>query len=465
MKNHAIMYIIGIIIAGVFFNLPSILATPAADASAPAALPTRTLPGANAGTVVDNESENSDSKTGALVGYVWDEFSQKHAANVVVKANGLETMTDEDGFFAFNNVPVGSYEVTVEIPEGGAPQYSWAKVELEDEAIWNLDLSFASQPLAEPVTDDAESTTMYMNMVADETEVMPAVAMSGADGFNPEPIMADITLTSESKPAIIQSASPQLAEPGVLLTQMNYDVSTVGIDAPQAVPVTLEPRKASAPTNSSLDACANSPITVYKGDDPEMVVTPGLVNHEIGQEGCIKIDVGDMVDMGAFQGELHFDPDLIEIKSVALGDFLGQANRQVTLVSELNEQDGLIYLGTFSSGKAAAPNGGGTLVIIKFTTKAEGQTAVDLKNVLSTDHMGNDNVQENLNITNGIIRSTACFGDLNTDKQINVNDIQSIAGRIDQPTLYDEAYDFNADGVINNVDIDIVMERWNQICG
>jgi hypothetical protein len=195
-----------------------------------------------------------------------------------------------------------------------------------------------------------------------------------------------------------------------------------------------------------------------------MVVSPGLVNHEIGQEGCIKIDASDMVDMGAFQGELHFDPALVEIKSITLGDFLGQVNRQVTLVSELNEQDGIIYLGTFSSGRAAAPNGGGTLIIVKFTTLAEGRSAVNLQNVVSTDQLGNDNVQGDLKITNGVIRSTACFGDLNTDKQINVNDIQSVAGRIGKPTLYDEEYDFNADGVISNADIDIVIERWNQSC-
>ncbi len=453
MKSHVGMYIIGVIIAGTLFSLPSLMATPAADASAPALLPTRTLP--SSGTVSggggDNKDDGSESKTGALIGYVWDEFSQEHASNIVVKANDLETVTDEDGFFAFNNVPAGNYEVTVEIPEGGLSKYSWAKVELEDEAIWNLDLSFASQPLSEPVADETKH------------EVVPAAAISETDDFNTEPIVADITLTSESKPTIIQSASPQPAEPGVLLTQMNYDSKTG--DAPKAVPVTLESRKASVPINSSLDACANSPITVYKGNDPEMVVTPGLVNHEIGQEGCIKIDASDMVDMGAFQGELHFDPDLVEIKSVSLGDFLGQMDRQVTLVSELNEQDGIVYLGAFSSGKAAAPNGGGTLIIVKFTTLAEGQSEVNLMNVLSTDHLGNDNVQGNLKITNGIIRSTACFGDLNTDKQINVNDIQSVSGRVNKPALYDEAYDFYADGVIDNADIDIVIERWNQNCG
>ncbi len=430
MKHRVGLYLVGVAIAGFFLALPSLLATSPANADSPAILPTRTAP--NQGTGGNGEDNgDTDVKSGALVGFVWDIFNEAHVSNIAVKANNIEVTTDKDGFFAFNNLPVGTYEVTLEIPEDGLPEYSSAQVRIIEDKIWHLDLSFASQPLPEPEP---------------EPEAAEFV-----------PVPAAITLA----PKVSNAQNSGATASTVTVSQINYGAKS---EAPKVAPISLVPRKASAPTNSALDACASSPITVYKGNSPAMAVSPSLVNHETGQEGCVKIDVTDMVDMGAFQGELHFDPDLVEIKSVTLGDFLGQVNRQVTLATDLDDKVGTVYLGAFSGGKAAAPNGGGTLVIVKFTTKGEGRSEIKLVNMLSTDHIGNDNVEGQLDISNGVIRSMACFGDLNTDKLVNIHDIQAVAGRADQPSLYQEQYDFNADGVIDSEDVNIITERWNQSC-
>ncbi len=410
MKNRVKLYFAGVIIAGVLLSLPAWLAAPTADAHVPLTLPTRTAPTPTEGG--GNGDGHEDESVGALVGYVWDIFDKANMPNMVVKVDGKEAVTDSDGFFAFNDLPVGTYDVALQLPAGGLPEYSSAAVEIVEDEILRLDLSFASQPLPEPTS-----------------EVLAASASQAGD----------------SQSSVIPARA-------------------IGSGKSIVIPISLAPRKATAPTNSALEACADSPISVYTGKNPTMAISPPLVNHETGQEGCVKIDVSDMVDMGAFQGELHFDPDMIEIKSVTLGDFLGQVNRQVTLATELDEKAGIVYLGAFSIGKAGAPNGGGTLVTVKFNTKGEGRSEVKLVNMLSADHIGNDNVQGQLDISNGIIRSTACFGDLNADESINVNDIQAVAGRVDQPSLYQEQYDFNADGVIDDEDINIIIERWNQIC-
>ena len=80
--------------------------------------------------------------TGSVSGYV--KVDGKGASGVRVKLGGdKETKTDEDGAYLFEDVPVGEYEITADIPEDTeAPNGNTAKVMVEHNKISAVDFEF-----------------------------------------------------------------------------------------------------------------------------------------------------------------------------------------------------------------------------------------------------------------------------------------------------------------------------------
>ncbi|MFQ5613327.1 MAG: carboxypeptidase regulatory-like domain-containing protein [Anaerolineae bacterium] len=328
---------------------------------------------------------DSSGATGSLVGQVWDLFTDGPAANVTVRVNDIEVVTDDQGRYAINELPVGAYEVVVQLPASGVAEYSSSTITVKEGEIYTLDLSFYSQPLPTP------------------TPVPPPPAAPASSG----------------------SGRP----------------------------------------SSEFVPGSSSPLTVYTGGPPMIWVNPEFVNQEMGIGGSITIDVGDMSDFGGFQGELLFDPAVVEIQSVELGDFLESTGRTAgPLLAEVDDSAGSLFFGAYSSGRVAGPNGGGTLIIVNFTAKIEGSSAFDLENVVLTSRLGDEIAA---NVFDGSLRASACFGDLNGDKVVDINDIQAVAGRVGQSRggpNYDEIYDFNFNGEIDDEDVEVVFARWNQTC-
>lgn len=212
-------------------------------------------------------------------------------------------------------------------------------------------------------------------------------------------------------------------------------------------------------------SCASSPLTVFTGGPPTVRVNPDFANYEIGKSGCINIDVADLSDFGGFQGELNFDPEIVEIESVKLGDLLGSTGRRVDQMEPMiDNQTGKISFGAYSSGRVAGPNGGGTLVTTNFTTKGEGHSKFDLENVILVSRLGHGIKAD---IVDGSISVSACFGDLNGDKIIDIKDIQVVAGRVGRARgdpNYEQLYDLDFNGQIDKEDVEIVATRWNHTC-
>jgi hypothetical protein len=138
----------------------------------------------------------------------------------------------------------------------------------------------------------------------------------------------------------------------------------------------------------------------------------------------------NVIDFGAFQASLKFDPRVIEVDNVVLGDFLGSTGRQTTpLVTQVDKTSGQISFVAFTSGESAG------------LIEAE--------------------------VGNGLINVSACFGDLNQDKIIDISDLQIVAGRVGEALGdidYESLYDINSDGLIDNNDVILITDRLNETC-
>jgi hypothetical protein len=235
---------------------------------------------------------------------------------------------------------------------------------------------------------------------------------------------------------------------------------------PTPTPLPLEPEASVANNNIVPEAQERrttfSPLTPVTGGDPTVWINPGYINNEEGVSGQIAVDVANVNDLGAFQAVLYFDPKIIEIEDVVLGNFLDSTGRQTNpLVTEIDDTSGEISFVAFTSGDTAGPDGGGTLAVINFTSKQPGLTDLELNDVRLVARLGKI---IDAHVGHGQINVISCFGDLNEDDVIDVGDVQAVAGRVGQ-TLDDPNYvlefDLNNDTLIDEA---LVTDRLYEAC-
>jgi len=245
----------------------------------------------------------------------------------------------------------------------------------------------------------------------------------------------------------------------------------------QAIPTptpTIPPPAALPPTPTAPppQAAATSrpmptprPLLPLTGDEVIVWVNPGYINNEQGVAGFISIAVANAVDFGAFQATLGFDPKIIEVETVSLGDFLAGTGRSTTpLVTEVDNTTGEVSLIAFTSGDSPGPDGDGVLAVINFISKQAGLVELELTDVRLFSRLG-DTIEAG--VYGGVVNVSPCFGDLNYDRVIDIGDVQIVAGRLDQAfgdPNYVLEFDLNSDRVIDGLDVTMVADRLAESC-
>lgn len=291
-------------------------------------------------------------------------------------------------------------------------------------------------------------------------------------GLGPGNYTAILQLPSGATAAPQSSAVVYLAEKQTATLDLNYysqlPPSPTPTDTPAPTPtpslseavVENEVAPASEAANKAF-----SPLLPSTGGEPAVWINPGYINNEEGVTGNIAIDVANVSDFGAFQATLKFDPKIIEVDDVILGNFLDSTGRQTNpLVTEIDNTAGEISFVAFTSGDTAGPNGGGTLAVISFASKQAGISDLELDDVLLVARLGK---KISADVGNGQINVTACFGDLNGDEVIDVSDVQAVAGRVGQSLgdpNYVIEYDLNNDRAIDEEDVTTITARLYESC-
>ncbi|MCB0208863.1 MAG: hypothetical protein KDJ52_06025 [Anaerolineae bacterium] len=262
-----------------------------------------------------------------------------------------------------------------------------------------------------------------------------------------EIVTVDLSYYSEAPPTTVPSPTPTAAPP----TSTPQVEPTVEAEAP--------------PTFKHQLNASFSPLIPSSDGSPTVWINPGHINNEDGVAGTIAIDVANVTDLGAFQGTLNFNPKVIEIEDVVLGNFLDSTGRLTNpLVTEIDNTSGEISFVAFTSGDTAGPNGGGTLAVINFVSKQPGISELELDDVRLVARLGKTISAQ---VGDGQISVTSCFGDLNEDEIIDVGDVQAAAGRVGQELgdpNYVLEFDVNNDRIIDEADVAIVTDRLAEEC-
>jgi hypothetical protein len=119
-------------------------------------------------------------------------------------------------------------------------------------------------------------------------------------------------------------------------------------------------------------------------------VEPAVQSAEPGQQFTVNVTVDGVVDLGAFQFDMTFDPAVVTAAHVELSSFPASTDRTVQSIgAHIDDEIGRVSFGAFSFGDAAGPNGTGPLAVVTFTAAGPGTSALNLENVIVTDTVGN----------------------------------------------------------------------------
>jgi len=106
----------------------------------------------------------------------------------------------------------------------------------------------------------------------------------------------------------------------------------------------------------------------------------------VGEEFSAFVYIENARSLGGFQFSMSFDESYLRYERSELTDFLGSTGRDVIVLGPVVDP-GMLSLGAASADDPSVPgpDGDGDLAVITFTAVAEGQTELDLTQVLLVD--------------------------------------------------------------------------------
>jgi len=123
--------------------------------------------------------------------------------------------------------------------------------------------------------------------------------------------------------------------------------------------------------------------------DPRVTIEPAHSAVSLGETFAIEVMIEGARDLGAFQFELAYDPSIVQVKEVTVGDFLESTGRSVVpLGPQVDNVAGKVAFGAISFGTGPGPDRRGTLAVVTLMARGEGGTALDLRDVQVLDTGG-----------------------------------------------------------------------------
>ena len=173
--------------------------------------------------------------------------------------------------------------------------------------------------------------------------------------------------------------------------------------------------------------------------------------------------ITDVQDLAGFEFDVVYDPDVVEVMGVVLGDFLGSTGKDLLSGSEAGNGRWSFWGAAMEPDEPPLPDGSGILATTLFSPIGVGDTAVTLENAKLAR---TEEITIPFTSTGGSI-VVSCFGDSNGDGGVDVLDILAMATRWHcerGEECYDALYDVDGDGEIRATDIMLVAASWG-VCG
>jgi len=103
----------------------------------------------------------------------------------------------------------------------------------------------------------------------------------------------------------------------------------------------------------------------------------------------VNVEVDAVVNLGSYEFTVTFNPAVVNVQNVALGDFLGSSGRTATpLGPNIDNEAGQLTFGAFSFGAASGPSGAGTVAQVTLQAMAAGSSSLTFTQTQLTDTLG-----------------------------------------------------------------------------
>ena len=124
--------------------------------------------------------------------------------------------------------------------------------------------------------------------------------------------------------------------------------------------------------------------------NPTVRIEPVQSTVAIGDTFTVTVMIDDAADLGAFQFGLPaspglvYDPSVVWVDGVTVGDFLGSTGRDVIIppnAPHIDNEAGEVAFAAFSVGGQPGPDGSGALALVRLRAVGLGSSPLDLQNV------------------------------------------------------------------------------------
>ena len=216
-------------------------------------------------------------------------------------------------------------------------------------------------------------------------------------------------------------------------------------------------------------------VSAYFGFAPDTeyaVISPGTgftfstdtTNVRVGDTFTLRINAEKVTDLAGWQFDLAFDPGVLEAVEVNEGDFL-KSGGQTTFF-----QPGMI---DNTSGRIAGlssaliskngTTGTGTLLSVRFSAKAEGNSQLALHNFQLGSTTG-EVIPAGVHDLTITVESKPAW-DVNADGQVSILDLILIAQDFGEAASPNSRTDVNRDGVVSILDLILVAQHMGESTG
>ena len=201
---------------------------------------------------------------------------------------------------------------------------------------------------------------------------------------------------------------------------------------------------------SGTEYQVSNPSVGYALPDPPIYV---------GDTFTLDLRARNVIDLAGWQFDIAFDPKTLETIAVNEGEFL-KTGGGTTFFQKgtIDNTTGKIRGLSSASLSGGGVTGTGTLLSIKFSAKAGGETQLRLQNVqfgASTGSLISAGPHEVTLVVEGQLAT----GDVNRDGQVSILDMILIAQQLGKKMPPDSAVDVNGDGTISILDLILVAQH------
>ena len=184
--------------------------------------------------------------------------------------------------------------------------------------------------------------------------------------------------------------------------------------------------------------------------------------YEVGETFTLHLNVENVSDLGGWQGDIIFDPDVLRADKVSEGDFLKDDDEPAFFdAGTINNETGKI------TGLKAARlsqdriNRQGTLLSVGFTAIGNGESQLALDNFQVGSRRGETIpiIPPEISIVVGTGEPAGPAWDVNADGTTNILDLVLVAQELGKTASSDSPVDVNGDGTVNILDLVIVAQH------